>query len=261
MINAIFENIENEIISQIESSTKSIKLAVSWFTNARIFDSLLVKLKKNIDVELVINDNEINNNSNSYDYNKLIKSGCKLYFVNKKYFMHHKFMIIDEIVLVTGSYNFTEQAEKVNRENVLVIKGNPGIIKMYIKELERILSFSEEVFDFKRKNVKCNNQNSFIKFPESNEIHPDSEKDNIFTVENVYLDKKYLEIKGKCKEYEDQAYFINTDCLVQEIFEIGDILHLKTPFEIEELLITKKGFFKRIDKWIVYPILIDEVSS
>ena len=44
---------------------------------------------------------------------------------------HNKVMIIDQKVLITGSYNFTNQAEEENAENLLIIKGHPELVAQY----------------------------------------------------------------------------------------------------------------------------------
>ena len=48
-----FENIETEIIKLISSAKTEIKIAMSWFTNAKIFSTLLESLKYGIDIELI----------------------------------------------------------------------------------------------------------------------------------------------------------------------------------------------------------------
>ena len=44
--------------------------------------------------------------------------------------MHHKVIIIDERILVTGSYNFSRSAEERNDENTLIIH-RPGFAFSY----------------------------------------------------------------------------------------------------------------------------------
>jgi phosphatidylserine/phosphatidylglycerophosphate/cardiolipin synthase-like enzyme len=43
--------------------------------------------------------------------------------------MHNKFMIIDSLFLMTGSFNWTFQAGKSNQENLVVIDGKYFIDK------------------------------------------------------------------------------------------------------------------------------------
>jgi phosphatidylserine/phosphatidylglycerophosphate/cardiolipin synthase-like enzyme len=51
--------------------------------------------------------------------------------------MHHKVMIIDDRIILTGSYNFSANAENLNDENLLVIH-DPGIASAYLDEFARV---------------------------------------------------------------------------------------------------------------------------
>ena len=51
--------------------------------------------------------------------------------------MHHKFAIIDETVVVTGSFNWTSQAVKNNQENILFIE-NKGLAQQYLDEYNKL---------------------------------------------------------------------------------------------------------------------------
>jgi phosphatidylserine/phosphatidylglycerophosphate/cardiolipin synthase-like enzyme len=44
---------------------------------------------------------------------------------------HNKVMVIDKKTIITGSFNFTNQAEHENGENLLIIKGNPDLVQAY----------------------------------------------------------------------------------------------------------------------------------
>ena len=44
---------------------------------------------------------------------------------------HNKIMIVDKKVLITGSFNFTNQAEHENAENLLILRGNPALLDSY----------------------------------------------------------------------------------------------------------------------------------
>jgi phosphatidylserine/phosphatidylglycerophosphate/cardiolipin synthase-like enzyme len=59
---------------------------------------------------------------------------------------HNKVMIIDRDSVITGSFNFTEAAQKTNAENVLVIKGHPDVAAAYVKNWERRLAASRPYY-------------------------------------------------------------------------------------------------------------------
>ena len=51
--------------------------------------------------------------------------------------MHNKYMIVDSLFLVTGSFNWTFQAGKSNQENVIVVDGDFYIDK-YVENFEEL---------------------------------------------------------------------------------------------------------------------------
>jgi len=54
---------------------------------------------------------------------------------------HNKIMIIDagtkDVVIVTGSYNFTRSAQRINSENLVLIRGNLALARRFRQNWER----------------------------------------------------------------------------------------------------------------------------
>jgi len=134
----IFENIAERIEEEINKSQKDIYLAVAWFTNKNLFNSLVKKSQEGVKVILVISDNEINRNS-SINYNEIQKGESKLFWIGgDKSFMHNKFCIIDDYVVITGSYNWSYKAE-TNFENVVITSGDGELATQFKNEINRII--------------------------------------------------------------------------------------------------------------------------
>ncbi|HWP84228.1 MAG TPA: phospholipase D-like domain-containing protein [Terriglobia bacterium] len=51
--------------------------------------------------------------------------------------MHHKFVILDNRLLLTGSYNWTTESDEENFEN-LVVLANAGLVQSYREEFEAL---------------------------------------------------------------------------------------------------------------------------
>lgn len=49
--------------------------------------------------------------------------------------MHHKFAILDDRIVLTGSYNWTEESEQENCENLLLVR-EPNLVQKYQEEFE-----------------------------------------------------------------------------------------------------------------------------
>ena len=138
MIQSFFENIEERIISRINTSEHSIFVAVAWFTNQLLFDSLIdvIKLKKNIDVKILMLNDILNRNEFGLDFGILTKMGADVRFAkSNKGTMHNKFCIIDDLV-ITGSYNWTYHANN-NSENI-IMTDEESVVNSYREEFDKL---------------------------------------------------------------------------------------------------------------------------
>lgn len=63
--------------------------------------------------------------------------------------MHNKFCIIDNKILINGSYNWTYFAENKNSGNILIIKEEPNTINEFKKEFRNITQQLDQINDIK----------------------------------------------------------------------------------------------------------------
>jgi len=138
MITAHFNEIRANILKEIYASKKSLKIAVAWFTNYELFIAILQKCKDKIPVELIIINDSINLKKFGLDFNLFIQEGGVLYFGESETLMHHKFCIIDDKILVNGSYNWTYWAETQNNENITIIKEEDELLEKFDAEFAKI---------------------------------------------------------------------------------------------------------------------------
>jgi phosphatidylserine/phosphatidylglycerophosphate/cardiolipin synthase-like enzyme len=57
--------------------------------------------------------------------------------------MHHKFAIFDDRLVATGSYNWTQSAERANYEN-LILLDDPKVVARFTEEFQRLWRLSRE---------------------------------------------------------------------------------------------------------------------
>ncbi len=145
MVTAYFKNIRQKLLSELDGAEDKIIIAVYWFTNEELFNKLVEKRKKGLQVELIIHHDYINNRETGLPFQSFINEGGKFYFSNSVNPMHNKFCVIDNKVLINGSYNWTYFAEYKNRENILIIKEEEETIKAFVNEFEKLKSLTEEV--------------------------------------------------------------------------------------------------------------------
>lgn len=145
MVRAYFDNIRHQIITELGEAKEKISIAVYWFTNEELFYKLIEKRKEGIQVELIVHNDYINNRETGLPFQEFINEGGNFYFSCTSNPMHNKFCVIDNQILINGSYNWTYYAENKNRENILIIKEESETIEAFAKEFERLKSLTERV--------------------------------------------------------------------------------------------------------------------
>lgn len=107
---------------------------MAWFTNDLLFQPLLLKLDAGVEVTIMTNKDEINfADTNDVDFDEFIQRGGCIYWnerSDKSRLLHHKFCIIDDSVVISGSYNWTNGAE-YNDEDITVYSEEPETTKHY----------------------------------------------------------------------------------------------------------------------------------
>jgi phosphatidylserine/phosphatidylglycerophosphate/cardiolipin synthase-like enzyme len=124
------------IIDLILEAEQSIDFMYYAFTSDGIADALLYQAAQGIKVRGVV-DTYQDRSGIGGEYQRLKDEGLDVYLDGHPEKMHHKVLIVDEKIVVTGSYNLTRSAELKNDENTLVIH-DQEIAKIYLAEFEWI---------------------------------------------------------------------------------------------------------------------------
>ncbi len=165
-----FKDIRKHIIRNINEAQVEISIAVAWFTDEYIIQSLVDARQRNVIVKVVLYDDRVNRKELFRD---LFFDGAEVWLSNK--LMHNKFCIIDDYIVINGSYNWTYNAAS-NDENIQITRGNKNLCKSFYEQFinlksncKRIDSFfkgEEEKFqDYYQKKRTHSDFPYFLKFP------------------------------------------------------------------------------------------------
>ena len=125
---SLYDNPQKEIIKNINQAEAFINIAMYTFTDQEITLSLANAQKRGVKVKVYLDRSQI---ESTYSISRfLVQNGIKVRISSNKYKMHHKFAIIDNRTLLTGSYNWTLSANNKNEENLMLID-DPEIIKIF----------------------------------------------------------------------------------------------------------------------------------
>lgn len=121
-------NCELLILNVINNSKIAIDLSIFSFTSKNISNALIEAKNRNIAIRVVMETDQAINSSSKY--NKLLENKIPIKLDNKSGYMHNKYLISDNTIVITGSYNYSANAEFNNYENILIIE-NPELANIY----------------------------------------------------------------------------------------------------------------------------------
>ncbi len=135
------DSVRAAILAQLRSAEQEIVFMAFSFTDEEFARVLLEKARAGVRVQGVF---ESRNAGSQYSaYSTLEKAGLDVRLDGNPYVMHHKVFVIDGLVTITGSYNFSASAAEENDENVLII-WNSQVAQSYLAEFERVYQAGKE---------------------------------------------------------------------------------------------------------------------
>ena len=125
---SLYDNPQKAIIKNINGAEAFINIAMYTFTDKEIAASLIDAQGRGVKVRVYLDRSQI---GSTYSISRLlVQEGLKVRISSNNYIMHNKFAIIDNHLLLTGSYNWTSSANNRNDENLMVID-DPEIIEIF----------------------------------------------------------------------------------------------------------------------------------
>lgn len=124
---------EAQVLSELKNAEESVYFMTYSFTSDPIGNLLVEKDFMDVEVKGIFEKQQISKWS---EYHKLKEAGIDVFIDEQKYLMHNKVFIIDEKVVITGSYNPSKNANENNDENIVIIH-DEEIAGMFVDEFER----------------------------------------------------------------------------------------------------------------------------
>jgi phosphatidylserine/phosphatidylglycerophosphate/cardiolipin synthase-like enzyme len=130
------DKVSDKVIQALSQARTSIDFMVYSFTSDPIAGVVLERGAAGVQVRGVFDQSQARENQGS-EHQKLVDAGHDIRIDGISGLLHHKVFIIDSAVVITGSYNFSANAEKKNDEN-LVILYDPALARQFLAEFERV---------------------------------------------------------------------------------------------------------------------------
>ena len=131
---------QKQVLQALSLAKYSVKILAFTFTDKEIAEQLLYLSRKNVSVEIIYEKTRITKYSTIHSFRD---SNINILLDVNPYTMHEKMIIIDDRVVILGSYNPTKAATLKNDENILIIRDNE-LAQSALNEYYRVRSF---IFD------------------------------------------------------------------------------------------------------------------
>ncbi len=123
------------IIHQLNTATSNVKICVFTISDDVITEGIIKAKRRGLNI-LILSDNDKLFDLGS-DIIRLADEGIEIKVDNTSNHMHHKFMLVDDKILVNGSYNWTRSAAKYNQEN-LIVTSDAELVGLFRKEFDKL---------------------------------------------------------------------------------------------------------------------------
>ena len=186
---------EIHLINLISKAKNTLDIAMFTINNIKIASEIKNIFSRGIKLR-ILTDSECIKMPSSNVYS-LAASGISVKIDDSvRYHMHHKFCVIDKSVVVTGSFNWTDQAVNHNQENLLFIENKELALK-YSNEFEKLWNDFEIVVTKEKAEMKIKEDEEKKRAAESRKQREKEKK----TAEKEFMKRANEEIKIKKKDF------------------------------------------------------------
>jgi phosphatidylserine/phosphatidylglycerophosphate/cardiolipin synthase-like enzyme len=128
------DGVAKYVLQRLDNAKASIRFMTFSYTSDEIADAMIAQKEAGLVVQGVFDRQSAN--GTGAEFQKLRASGIDVLIDGNCYILHHKTIIIDERIVITGSYNFTGSAERNNDENLVIIDDR-ALARAYLDEFNR----------------------------------------------------------------------------------------------------------------------------
>jgi phosphatidylserine/phosphatidylglycerophosphate/cardiolipin synthase-like enzyme len=131
------DHVMEAVIEAVSEAQESIRFMAYSFTDEALGAEMMARASAGVLVEGVF---EARGAESEYSqYLPLQEAGLQVWKDGNPAVMHHKVIIIDRAIVITGSFNYSTSADKSNDENLMIVY-DPQIAAKYLEEFDRVVA-------------------------------------------------------------------------------------------------------------------------
>jgi phosphatidylserine/phosphatidylglycerophosphate/cardiolipin synthase-like enzyme len=119
------------VVAELRKARREILMQAYSFSSKPIAQALVDAKTRGVKIEILFDRSQ---ETETYSDLALLQEQGLAPMVDAQHAIaHNKIILIDSRTIITGSFNFTHQAEAENAENLLIMKGHPDLMTLYKK--------------------------------------------------------------------------------------------------------------------------------
>ncbi len=130
------DGVANRILEILNEAQESIYFMAFSFTTDEFGEAIRAQAENGLTVAGVMEEEQVKSNIGT-EYDPFKQAGLDVFIDGNDGQMHHKTMIVDGKIVITGSYNFSLSAETRNDENLIILY-NEQIADFFMQEFQRM---------------------------------------------------------------------------------------------------------------------------
>lgn len=135
-----WDDAEGAIVRTLGEARQSIHVQAYLLTSRSIAKALQEARGRGVAVEILADREMVRKGENSL-IPQLAAEGIPVWLETRYGNAHNKVLLVDAAgeqgIVITGSYNFTWSAQARNAENLLILRGNPALVRRYLDNWRR----------------------------------------------------------------------------------------------------------------------------
>jgi phosphatidylserine/phosphatidylglycerophosphate/cardiolipin synthase-like enzyme len=136
------DDVQAHLLTLLQEASQSIYFLAYSFTANDLGEAIRHRAADGLTVEGVMDDDQIDSNQGT-EYDLFRQAGLDVRRDGSPGLMHHKLIIIDQKIVITGSYNFSASADERNDENVAIIF-SPDAARQYMQEFQKVYDQAQQ---------------------------------------------------------------------------------------------------------------------
>lgn len=130
------DGVQAILLDILNEAQESIYFTAFSFTADFLGEAVRGRAEEGVTVAGVMDEEQVKSNQGT-EFDAFRQAGLDVFMDGNPGQMHHKIIVVDENIVIVGSYNFTASAEERNDENLMVIY-NDKIAAFFLEEFERV---------------------------------------------------------------------------------------------------------------------------